>query len=851
MSCCVGTPISGHTHHQSNHTMCVQGAHRQFGSPRCAQCLIPHRCLMAAGSGETFPWDNLEDDGDASDDGAFDEHELQEILPNAAPSGKEGQDAFAEFLTDRYRRGVMSAHDLCLIAYWATCAGAQGFVTKLAKGPGAASGHYSRHLRKLLEMDEAEGRQMILKVPGHSRHEFARVEMDLPCVPPHELLHAEVSDHPELIEKVREEAEAGTLPPMYTEHPVVRRSGFTVLPLILYIDAVPTTRSESLLGFWVYCLLSDRRHLVLTLRKTRICKCGCRGWCSLWPVFRWLHWSFSAMANARFPDNRPDAREWHEDTDATRSSLAGLSLCFTGAVIAIKGDWAEYAHTLAFPSWASADHPCPWCDCRRDSMGRDTGLSPVSFPFRLTRHQDYIAACTRAEVHVVVRNIDMRRALVASLHYDCRRDAIRGRCLLRPVPELGLHTGDRLEPSPELPDIARLETTTVFPIRLTFWRRDQESLTKHRNPLFDQDLGLTVSCCLVDVLHAMFLGVVKHFSGELFWSMLLAECWAPGLRTLDEKVHRTVGIVSAELSAFYDKWRVEHPGYALTPVQDFSVGMAGTQSKRKLRLKASEGKGFFFYLLSALRRRSRAMPRGALWLQAAEALDSVIDMMRCRPLVLEASVAQDSAPIDDLAHPAFRLPVRLDWPTLQVIRNMLSEPSANSIPKAPHTETPTNSSPTCGHEPHCDLTKFGNIQLAAHKELEPQPRDPESSQDFSNAVLMTLASHTCDQTCSNVHTANDPHRDAVLHTIRQTPPQSINSVGTKLASRHDTRECATRLLGPNNQCHIGANPVWVYRSCLGPWRAVGPAVEQLWLRAACATNPIAFKASVSGRRSGQ
>ena len=50
-----------------------------------------------------------------------------------------------------------------------------------------------------------------------------------------------------------------------------------------------------------------------------------------------------------------------------------------------------------------------------------------------------------------------------------------------------------------------------LPIRLTFWRKVQTHV-KHKNPLFDEALGVTPDILVVDSLHALNLGTLKRFA---------------------------------------------------------------------------------------------------------------------------------------------------------------------------------------------------------------------------------------------------------------------------------------------------------------------------------------------------
>ena len=94
---------------------------------------------------------------------------------------------------------------------------------------------------------------------------------------------------------------------MYYEHPLVMASEpGTVWPFSLYLDAVPFSKLDSLLGFFLVNEVNGARHLLGTLRKSSVCRCGCKAWCSLWPVLRFLWWSVAACMSGRFPSERHD-----------------------------------------------------------------------------------------------------------------------------------------------------------------------------------------------------------------------------------------------------------------------------------------------------------------------------------------------------------------------------------------------------------------------------------------------------------------------------------------------------------------------------------------------------------------
>ena len=123
-----------------------------------------------------------------------------------------------------------------------------------------------------------------------------------------------------------------------------RRETRMVLPLALYVDGVPYSSTDSVIGIWMYNLVSERRHLLALLKKRNACRCGCRGWCSYYIFFKWLHWSLEAMAQGRYPQGRHDGKPWKESNTA-RAVLGGQPLQFAGALLPSRGTgWNSPTH---------------------------------------------------------------------------------------------------------------------------------------------------------------------------------------------------------------------------------------------------------------------------------------------------------------------------------------------------------------------------------------------------------------------------------------------------------------------------------------------------------------------------
>jgi hypothetical protein len=137
------------------------------------------------------------------------------------------------------------------------------------------------------------------------------------------------------------------LPPTYFEDEVVR-SGRKVHPYSIYMDKVPFTRTDSILGIVGQHLLSDTRHLIFSIRNTEICGCGCKGLCTLQPLFEALAWDVEAMRKGRRQRRRHDGQEFGVGEEYLSGS-AGLDLGFASCCFTLKADWSEGCTHWAHP----------------------------------------------------------------------------------------------------------------------------------------------------------------------------------------------------------------------------------------------------------------------------------------------------------------------------------------------------------------------------------------------------------------------------------------------------------------------------------------------------------------------
>ena len=102
---------------------------------------------------------------------------------------------------------------------------------------------------------------MTIPVPFTRRADETRDTFDLPVNPPFVGLAEEVEVETAAAFESRIEAAIASnrLPPVFTNHPVYtqRLPGELVMPVIMYVDAVEFTRTDSVVGFFLQLHLHD------------------------------------------------------------------------------------------------------------------------------------------------------------------------------------------------------------------------------------------------------------------------------------------------------------------------------------------------------------------------------------------------------------------------------------------------------------------------------------------------------------------------------------------------------------------------------------------------------------------
>ena len=484
------------------------------------------------------------------------------------------------------------------MAYHAAAAGVAA-AKPFGYNPSAPSGYFQRHLDATLPYLQDRDKLNSVDIPAFVNEELGRSTHTLQVLLPHEALSEAYQEDAALRVRLREMRAARDFPPCYYQHPlVVADNDRLIAPVSLFVDGVPYSNTDTVIGFWAINEVSGSRHLLAIVRKALLCDCGCRGWCSLNSVFQVFAWSFKCMARGQYPAQRHDSTDF--EGGSWRQGVAGSTLGVFGCLLYIKGDWAEFCSTFGFPTWRDGLRPCFKCIACPDNMYNVVGITPIALPWACNAASDYGDACKRCEI-IIILDRTLHREICNALFYDARDDGARGRALRKSFPQVGLKEGYRLEPSVWLPDVALFEAIEHFPWPALFWRRDAETLCRHRNPMFDTDtLGKSPNRSLtIDAQRAIYLGVMNAFCKKIVWLLINDGFW--GRRdTIEELVHVAALLIRGELRAFYTTRHASNPQEGLTRIFGSMKKKIGTHAIPKLALKAAETWGFLKYLIQRM-----------------------------------------------------------------------------------------------------------------------------------------------------------------------------------------------------------------------------------------------------------
>lgn len=610
--------------------------------------VLQHRWMDDVHRWET---DDAEVPGLPVDDADWDHPNLDTMTP------AEMAEEFIDMIVSLKRRGRLSAKEACIICFWATGAGSElskpssktAQVAYKPYLPEEQTGHYSRHFDSVTVPAGSHNSLSPIEVPVYNKYDGSRSVEQIYAAAAHELLAQEVADNPQLHHQLEAWHSEDQLPQTYFSSPVVARHGNSVFPVVLYLDGVKFTRTDSVQGVFLYNLLSQRRFLVAAVRKGQLCRCGCRGYCTLFPVLLYIRWCLDAMATGRSPSNRHDNTPFFIE-EAHRERNAGLDMNAIFMLLFVKGDWGEFGPTLSFPTLSHLYHPCMLCRSPKEGLFELDGFNPVSMPYGSKSYRDLEDACAACEIRISI-TADLHVAIRSRLTYDRRRVGLRGRFLMQAVPgtDPPLLRGDRLEPSIELTDIGEgFDNLSAFPTTVTFWRVSRETFVYHRIPLWSPEIGATHDRCLaIDWMHSLSLGFFQSFLLVAIHRLISLDAWCTGERTEEGRLAASTERIRNELTVFYREQRAA--GVAVTEVTDLNNQSFGTQATPSCGFKAAETNHFIVYLHQCLERfQDISLVSGPSLLAASASLQNIRQIILDHPIIITATAAQAISPIHTL-----------------------------------------------------------------------------------------------------------------------------------------------------------------------------------------------------------
>jgi len=556
--------------------------------------------------------------------------------PSSRPHGVQTPGMqFVQELIRPYLAGEISARRVCILSYFASQAGIAE-ATPYALPPTSATGHFQRKLDGALALEVDDHRLYKLAVPMSSRGNDRGV-VTVSTLPPHECLHREVKDHPEVLATWTEHINQKTWVECYERHSLVasasREDVCRILPLAIYMDASEFEKRDSVLICSVRFVHSSFRHVAFAIRKNDFCDCGCGGWDTVFSLFTMLRWSLQSLINGTFPHHRHDSQTWQQE-DADRAEKAGSELGFRAIVLDIVGDWSEIAHRWGLPSWASKESPCFRCFLKKSELD---STSPSTWRWKTS--EDYHRYCAACEVWVSIPDAGTHRLIRFALEAQEHK---KGMVMTQAVQvgQVWLYPDDRLEPTAAMPDTAEFMRLQAFPARVCFWRSTKPVLASHRHPLLCQELDLGPPSIGIDILHTVHLGVLQEYIARVIWLCITVDVFNTRSPRQAERTQETLKIIVAGLKSWYPEYERmlgEDMSKTVTRVGCLKPSMIGTMQKPKLKLKASESRHFLPYILKLVRDF-----QGQLWtaidvaslLAAGEALETWMKTIGMQPRVV-------------------------------------------------------------------------------------------------------------------------------------------------------------------------------------------------------------------------
>ena len=332
-------------------------------------------------------------------------------------------------------------------------------------------------------------------------------------------------------------------------------------------------------------MLTPKRHLICSLRKSDLCRCGCRGLCTLGEIQRIIAWSFNCIAKGEYPSVDHWGRPFEDEIREARRGTE-LAAGYCGALCEMRADLLEFCDACGFQRWSTLDMPCfccftpkaglydfpvvvaadhsdAWGSVRRDSKSYDEQVQASVF-------------------RIIVHNKEELDSLNAKLKFDFLDKGYGGKCL--EIAHRGVPAGARLMhlgPVQDYRDLDDIET----PATLTFFDTQGDHGLNFICPLFAVE-GFSIESLALDVMHCLDLGIAQLVIGRVLRMLISGNAVRSTARRRAFRDQENLKMIRRKMKKFY-KERPRDRG-TKTEIGKMTMAMLGTRKSPRLKAKAAE-----------------------------------------------------------------------------------------------------------------------------------------------------------------------------------------------------------------------------------------------------------------------
>ncbi len=325
---------------------------------------------------------------------------------------------------------------------------------------------------------------------------------------PHVIFSELFEKHPELYDPIN--IDFSELPPIWLDHPIFIAHGDRAIACSMYSDGVPHSKTDSFYTYYFRLLNCRQRHLVCSIRRVDLCKCGCKGNCTFGAIGRILSWSLNQLATGQWPCTDHLGRP----LDGKRGLLADGYL---GGLVEYRADLLEFTSAFGFTQWSNLTNPCFLCGASRDALfSFPLNMSDCVWPPRDA--ETYRIMVERSTKKVRIPSGAVLNRLMSKFEWD--PDRIGGLGLIEDFPELGLvRSWGLMEDGPvvDLHDFSNIR----FPATLTFFDSGNHMGLNFVSPILNGVVGFNISHLCLDLMHVVDLSISQHLVGTILRTLVV------------------------------------------------------------------------------------------------------------------------------------------------------------------------------------------------------------------------------------------------------------------------------------------------------------------------------------------